>query len=105
MIGYRALPFQAPSLARRNVVLGQELNPVAAKGVAVGAGLIFTTLSAAAAWVGFHTGTTEKSWLSAAGWAVGIAGSLSTLFGLMGTLSVLALPTPIESGEQTESVK
>lgn len=93
MIGFRALPFHPPTLGRRNVILGQEVNPSTAKTIAVGMGLTFTTLSAAAAWVGFHTGTTEKGWLAAAGWATGIAGILSGLFGLMGTLGVIATPS------------
>lgn len=42
-------------------------------------GLVAIPLQAAATWVGFHTGSKETGWLSAAGYVVGVMGAIGTL--------------------------
>lgn len=46
--------------------------------------IVSIPLQAAATWVGFHTGSEETGWLSAAGYVVGIVGAIGTLVGLLG---------------------
>lgn len=65
------------------------VTPGEIKGTAAGLGLVSTTLSAAAAWVGIDTGIRGTGLKSVAGWVVGLTGALFGAMSLFGTLGVL----------------
>lgn len=84
-------PFRRPSprLAQQSQppISGAQI-----KRTGVGLGLVVTTLSGAAAWVGFRTGLREGGLVSVAGWAVGLTGAILGAMTLFGTASLLLTP-------------
>lgn len=95
MTPYKAPAFRhqyrpAPLASRR---LGQEA-PTGSqiKTAGVGLGLLSTTLSGAAAWVGLHTGIKESGILSIAGWVVGVTGAIMGAMSFFGTVGLLLTP-------------
>jgi len=89
MIVYKMASYRPPAFRPTRMCLGQSAGAVRYAGL--GMGLLMTTLGAAGAWVGIRTGVKEKGWLSAAGWATGVMGSLFGLVSLLGAAQMLFL--------------
>jgi hypothetical protein len=97
MLAFRPPAFAPLGPTLRGALLAQEQMPVVTPGqikaVGTGAGLISTALGAAAAWVGFRTGSKESGLLSVAGYTVGVAGAFIGLFSLIGAVRIIAIPS------------
>lgn len=62
-------------------------------GMPIPEGILWTAVSAAAAWAAIRTGMREKGLPSVAGWAGGVAAGLAALLGLTGVLAPSAART------------
>lgn len=89
MIVYKLASYRPPAFRPPRMCLGQSAGTVRYTGL--GLSLIMTTLGAAGAWVGIHTGVKEKGWLSAAGWTMGVVGGLFGLISFLGAAQMAFL--------------
>ena len=97
MIPYKASAYRPPTYKptqRQLGRLGQDTpSGTQIKTAGIGLGLLSTTLSAATAWVGLHTGMKERGLISAAGWVVGLTGAIMGVMSLFGTMGLLLAST------------
>lgn len=81
---YKTSGLRGLGLGNGSTRLGSHNNLGAAGIPLLASSIVSIPLQAAATWVGFHTGSKETGWLSAAGYVVGIVGAIGTLVSLLG---------------------
>lgn len=97
MLAFRPPAFAPIRPSLQGALLAQEAPPIVTPGqikaIGTGFGLASATLGAAAAWVGFSTGSKESGLLSIAGYVIGAVGALTGLFSLIGVARLVAVDT------------